>query len=181
TASSTSASASASASLSPRPLKATPAHLERDITTKLARNVSPGLLARMKFLNQANDAARKQEHDIGRLDEDEIRRLDAFHKRRSLGIERRGTAWSGIGPPPPGWPPQHQPTSNPQTPQPTPPIVPQSTGESVPALAMEPDTETESDHSSVVSTSDRLQPSESEADVDALDDMQKYRLPDLTK
>lgn len=169
----------ASASLSPRPLKATPAHLERDITTKLARNVSPGLLARMKFLNQGNDAAKKQDHDIGRLDEDEIRRLDAFHKRRSFGIERRGTAWSGIGPPPPGYP-QHQPTSNPQTPLETPLIVPQSTGGSVPPLAMEPDTETESDHSSVVSTSDKLQPSESEAEADVLD-MQKYRLPDLTK
>ncbi|OAK94588.1 KAR9-domain-containing protein [Phaeosphaeriaceae sp. SRC1lsM3a] len=180
TASSTS-TAAASATLSPRPLKATPPHLERDITTKLARNVSPGLLARMKFLNQGNDAAKKQEQDIGRLDEDEIRRLDAFHKRRSFGIERRGTAWSGIGPPPPGYP---APTSNPQTPQETPvipPIIPQSTGESVPPLAMEPDTETESDHSSVVSTSDRLQPSESEAEADVLDMHVKYRLPDLTQ
>lgn len=170
-------SAPPSLSLSPRPLKHTPAHIERDITTKLARNVSPGLLARMKFLNQDKDANAKKDVDIGRIDEDEIRRLDAFHKRRSFGIERRGTAWSGVGPPPPGYAGAQ---STPSTPQET-PLIPQSTGESVPPLAMEPDTETESDHSSVVSTSDRLQPSESDADADDVLDMQKYRLPDITK
>ena len=132
----------------------------------------------MKFLNQGNDAASKREQDVGRIDEDEIRRLDAFHKRRSFGIERRGTAWSGIGPPPEEGTTGTL-TLTPSETQQTPPIIPQSTGSSVPPLAMEPDTETESDHSSVVSTSDRLQPSESEAD-DVLD-MQKYRLPDLTK
>lgn len=158
------------------PLKHTPPHLERDITTKLARNVSPGLLARMKFLNQGSDAnSSKKDQDIGRLDEDEIRRLDAFHKRRSFGVERRGTAWSGIGPPPPGY------AQAPEPPSLETPLVPQSTGESVPPLAMEPDTETESDHSSVVSTSDKLMPSESEAEADDVLDMQKYRLPDITK
>jgi hypothetical protein len=169
----TSTSTLATGSLSPRPLKHVPPHLERDITTKLARNVSPGLLARMKFLNQGNDAASKKEVDIGRIDEDEIRRLDAFHKRRSFGIERRGTAWSGIGPPPPG----HPLSSQPGTPQETPLMVPQVTGESVPPLAMEADTE--SDHSSIVSTSDKLAPSISDAE-DVLD-MQKYRLPDVER
>ncbi|KAH8727827.1 cortical protein KAR9-domain-containing protein, partial [Phaeosphaeriaceae sp. PMI808] len=159
--------ASAFGASSTRPLKHTPPHLEHDITTKLARNVSPALLARMKFLNQGNDANNsKGNQDIGRIDEDEIRRLDAFHKRRSFGIERRGTAWNGIGPPP-----QQDPLST--------PLVPQSTGESVPTLAMEPDTETESEHSSIVSTSDKLLPSES--DADDVHDMQKYRLPDITK
>lgn len=184
---------------SPRPpLRITPPHLERDITTKLARNVSPGLLARMKFLNQGSDSNSKKEQDVGRIDEDEIRRLDAFHKRRSFGIERRGTAWSGIGPRPPddySPVPQEEATTPieppvdaalPRAPAPPPPaedpplIVPQSTGASVPSLAMEPDTETESDHSSVVSTSDKLQPSESDPEGDVLD-MQKYRLPDTTK
>jgi hypothetical protein len=161
-----------------RPLKHTPAHLAPDITTKLARNVSPALLARMKFLNQGSDAnSSKKDQDIGRLDEDEIRRLDAFHKRRSFGIERRGTAWSGIGPPPPGYAQAQSPQSAAQET----PLIPQSTGESVPPLAMEPDTETESDHSSVVSTSDKLMPSESEAEADDVLDMQKYRLPDITK
>ncbi|KAF2819508.1 KAR9-domain-containing protein [Ophiobolus disseminans] len=168
-----------------RPLKIIPPHLERDITTKLARNVSPGLLARMKFLNQGNDASSKKEQDIGRIDEDEIKRLDAFHKRRSFGIERRGTAWSGIGPRPPddNSPLPQEEVASPiaEPPVDTPPIIPQSTGASVPSLAMEPDTETESDHSSIVSTSDKLHPSESEAEADDVLDMQKYRLPDITK
>tara|TARA_R110002003_G_scaffold63_1_gene5786 strand:- start:10075 stop:13071 length:2997 start_codon:yes stop_codon:yes gene_type:complete len=194
----------------------------------------------MKFLNQGAASSTKSTVDPGRLDEDEIRRLDAFHKRRSFGIERRGTAWSGIGPRPPDVDAAEEAPSEQQQPQESapqegkerprnlerapqegqerpgnqqratqkeppqkgeelpstqeratqkepplppqqPPIPPQSTGESVPALAMEPDTETESDHSSVVSTSDKLLPSESDADHDDVLDMQKYRLPDITK
>jgi hypothetical protein len=134
-------------------------------TTKLARNVSPGLLARMKFLNQANnDSASKTAPaltSIGRIAEAKIKQLDDFHStKRTFSIERRGTAWStGTG-------------SQFGT-----PLIPQLTGESVPALVMERDLE--SDISSVVSTSDRVLPSESDAD-DVLD-MQKYRLPDITK
>ncbi|KAF3010608.1 hypothetical protein E8E13_002926 [Curvularia kusanoi] len=134
-------------------------------TTKLARNVSPGLLARMKFLNQANnDSASKNAPaltSIGRIAEEKIKQLDDFHStKRTFSVERRGTAWStGTG-------------SQFGT-----PLIPQLTGESVPALVMERDLE--SDISSVVSTSDRVLPSESEAD-DVLD-MQKYRLPDITK
>jgi hypothetical protein len=202
------------ASSSSRPALLTPP--TTDITTKLARNVSPGLLARMKFLNQGNDSSsNKNNQDVGRIDEDELRRLDELHKRRGFNIERRGTAWNGIGPPPdasdtPSLPqvdtpppvshvdtplaPQIQVTPLPPRAQPLPvpqadtppapavvdtPLVPQSTGESVPALAMEPDTE--SDHSSVVSTSDKVMPSESEAEGDDVRDMQKYRLPDITK
>ncbi|USP80102.1 hypothetical protein yc1106_07376 [Curvularia clavata] len=146
---------------SPKPLRPTPPHLEP--TTKLARNVSPGLLARMKFLNQPTDAhATKTTVDVGRIEQDRLRRLDEFRKQRSLDIERRGTAWTG------------------KTTQPTPtltPLIPQSTGGSVPTLVMEPDFE--SDRSSVVSTSDKVLPSESEADMEL--DMQKYRLPDVTK
>ncbi|OSS49358.1 hypothetical protein B5807_05340 [Epicoccum nigrum] len=134
-------------------------------TTKLARNVSPGLLARMKFLNQANnDSATKTAPaltSIGRIAEEKIKQLDDFHStKRTFSVERRGTAWStGTG-------------SQFGT-----PLIPQLTGESVPALVMERDLE--SDISSVVSTSDRVLPSESDAD-DVLD-MQKYRLPDITK
>ncbi|KAJ4992505.1 karyogamy protein [Stagonosporopsis vannaccii] len=136
-------------------------------TTKLARNVSPGLLARMKFLNQANsDAASKNAPaltSIGRIAEEKIKQLDDFHStKRTFSIERRGTAWSsGTG--------SHFGT----------PLIPQLTGESVPALVMERDLE--SDISSVVSTSDRVLPSESEAETDDVLDMQKYRLPDITK
>ncbi|KAI2485990.1 KAR9 multi-domain protein [Pyrenophora tritici-repentis] len=147
---------------SPKPLRHTPPHIES--TTKLARNVSPGLLARMKFLNQINDNNNKSAVDVGRIEQDRLRRLDEFRKARSLDIERRGTAWSGR-PGQDGLGLASQRAS---------PLVPQSTGESVPALLMEPDFM--SDHSSVVSTSDKVLPSESEADVEL--DMQKYRLPD---
>jgi hypothetical protein len=146
-------------SSSPKPLRHTPAHLES--TTKLARNVSPGLLARMKFLNQINDNNNKSAVDVGRIEEDRLRRLDEFRKARSLEVERRGTAWTGKAG---------------QAAAET-PLVPQSTGESVPTLVTEPDFD--SDHSSVVSTSDKLLPSESEAEIEL--DLQKYRLPDVTK
>ncbi|KNG44359.1 karyogamy protein kar9 [Stemphylium lycopersici] len=152
-------SAPSTTASSPKPLRPTPPHLES--TTKLARNVSPGLLARMKFLNQINDNNNKSAVDVGRIEEDRLRRLDEFRKARNLDIERRGTAWSGK----PGQGPAET------------PLVSQSTGESVPTLVMEPDFE--SDHSSVVSTSDKVLPSESDADVEL--DMQKYRLPDVTK
>lgn len=138
-----------------------------DSTTKVARNVSPALLARMKFLNQANNDTTSKNapsaNAIGRIAEEKIRQLDDFHStKRTFSIERRGTAWSsGTG-------------SQFGT-----PLIPQLTGESVPALVMERDLE--SDISSVISTSDRVLPSESEAEVDDVLDMQKYRLPDIAK
>ncbi|KAL1794063.1 hypothetical protein ACET3X_007484 [Alternaria dauci] len=159
---------SSSSPSSPKPLRHIPAHIES--TTKLARNVSPGLLARMKFLNQINDNNNKSAVDVGRIEEDRLRRLDEFRKARSLEIERRGTAWSGKAAAQ-GAPPLPPPGAG-ET-----PLVPQSTGESVPTLLMEPDFD--SDRSSVVSTSDKVLPSESEADMEL--DMQKYRLPDVTK
>jgi hypothetical protein len=121
----------------------------------------------MKFLNQINDNNNKNAVDVGRIEEDRLRRLDEFRKARTAEIERRGTAWSGIG----------KAGQGPAGPAAETPLVPQSTGESVPTLVMEPDSE--SDHSSVVSTSDRVQPSESDAEMEL--DMQKYRLPDATK
>ncbi|KAF9733029.1 hypothetical protein PMIN06_005410 [Paraphaeosphaeria minitans] len=138
-------------------------------TTKLARNVSPGLLARMKFLNQNQPPELPRSAftpvQIGRISERKIRELDEFHRdRRNFHIERRGTAWSG--------------TSS----QVGTPLIPQLTGESVPALAMDasPPSSFESNRSSFVSTSDRVLPSDSEAG-DLNEDHQKYRLPDITK
>ncbi|KAF2659494.1 KAR9-domain-containing protein, partial [Lophiostoma macrostomum CBS 122681] len=155
---------------SPPPVRTSPSpartasqspHRTLNSSQKLARNVSPGLLARMKFLNQAQDSSRTSASQIGRIAESKIRELDAFHKDRSIRIERRGTAWSGTG-------------SQIGT-----PLIPQLTGESVPALAMDqsPPPGFESDRSSFVSTSDRVLPSDSEAG----EDTQKYRLPDITK
>jgi hypothetical protein len=164
------APASSTASSSPRTqLRRTASNSSSilESTTKLARNVSPGLLARMKFLQQANNDSTSKNvpaaNSIGRIAEHKIKQLDDFHStKRTFSIERRGTAWSsGTG-------------SQFGT-----PLIPQLTGESVPALVMERDLE--SDISSVISTSDRVLPSESEADTDDVLDMQKYRLPDITK
>ncbi|KAH7115232.1 hypothetical protein B0J11DRAFT_418821, partial [Dendryphion nanum] len=152
-----------SPSASPRAARAAPI---LESSRKLARNVSPGLLARMKFLNnQQSDTSRAppvpQSSQIGRISESKIRELDDFHRERTVRIERRGTAWSRS-------------SSQVGT-----PLIPQLTGESVPALAMDqsPPPGFESDRSSFVSTSDRILPSDSEAG----EDTQKYRLPDITK
>ncbi|KAF2195099.1 KAR9-domain-containing protein [Zopfia rhizophila CBS 207.26] len=128
---------------------------------KVVRNVSPGLLARMKFLNQSQEQTRVVSSQIGRIPEDQIRNLDEFHRDRSIRIERRGTVWNGS-----------------QT-----PLIPQLTGESVPALAMDqsPPPGFESDRSSFISTSDKVLPSDSEAGDTLGEDTQKYRLPDITK
>jgi hypothetical protein len=126
-----------------------------ETTTKIARNVSPGLLARMKLFNQPQAPETPRGFSparIGRISEHQIRQLDEFHRdRRSFHIERRGTAWSG-------------------------------TSESVPVLAMDasPPSSLESSRSSFVSTSDKVLPSDSEAG-EPHEDHQKYRLPDVTK
>jgi hypothetical protein len=138
-----------------------------DSGRKLARNVSPGLLARMSFLHQNADTSRTAaSSQIGRISEHKIRELDEFHRDRGgIRIERRGTAWSAT-------------TSQQGT-----PLIPQLTGESVPTLAMDqsPPPGFESDRSSIVSTSDKVLPSDSEAGDNLDADTQKYRLPDITK
>ncbi|KAF2240566.1 KAR9-domain-containing protein [Trematosphaeria pertusa] len=153
--------AAASSTSPPRPERTA-----LDSGRKLARNVSPGLLARMKFLNQNQDTSRNPaSSQIGRISESKIRELDDFHRDRTVRIERRGTAWSGTAS------------------QAATPLIPQLTGESVPALAMDhsPPPGFESDRSSFVSTSDKVLPSDSEAGDTLGEDTQKYRLPDLTK
>ncbi|KAH9864686.1 hypothetical protein J1614_010622 [Plenodomus biglobosus] len=75
-----------------------------DTATKLARNVSPGLLARMKFLNQQTTDAANKSVDVGRIEDDKIRKLDEFHKDRSWNVDRRGAAWSGLHGPQPDSP-----------------------------------------------------------------------------
>ncbi|KAF2739558.1 KAR9-domain-containing protein [Polyplosphaeria fusca] len=160
TASTAGSSSTRTPSTSPRPENRT---LEG--ARKVVRNVSPGLLARMKFLNNNDAANRNQSSIVGRIPESQIRVLDDFHRDRSIRVERRGIAWSG-------------PCSQNGT-----PLIPQLTGESVPPLAMDqsPPPGFESDRSSFVSTSDRVLPSDSDADADVDADTQKYRLPDIAK
>ncbi|KAF2008537.1 KAR9-domain-containing protein, partial [Aaosphaeria arxii CBS 175.79] len=165
-----SVAASAATKFSPPPRSIQQHNPPREGPPRVVRkNVSPGLLARMKFLNQNQDTAR-YDPQIGRISEDKIRELDEFHRDRSVNVERRGTAWSGIGPAP-------YPGSQDGT-----PLIPQHTGESVPAFVMDqsPPPGFESDRSSFVSTSDRVLPSDSEASVLG-EDTQKYRLPDISR
>ncbi|KAF2876572.1 hypothetical protein BDV95DRAFT_602551 [Massariosphaeria phaeospora] len=142
-----------------------------DSGRRVVRNVSPGLLARMKFLDHSADANRSQASQIGRIAASKIRELDNFHRDRSIRVERRGTAWNGTG----------------TSPGPGTPLIPQLTGGSVPALALamaldhSPPPGFESDGSSFVSTSDRVLPSDSEQGDVLAEDTQKYRLPDITK
>lgn len=132
----------------------------------------------MKFLNQGQETTPRTPppvSQIGRISEHKIRELDDFHRDRTVRIERRGTTWGGsiagsIG--------SSVPASQAST-----PLIPQLTGESVPALTMDqsPPPGFESDRSSFVSTSDKVLPSDSEAGENPSEDTQKYRLPDITK
>ncbi|KAF2477774.1 uncharacterized protein BDR25DRAFT_206230, partial [Lindgomyces ingoldianus] len=166
-ASRTSTTAGSSTNRAPSTSPARPDSRNLDSARKVVRNVSPGLLARMKFLNQSQESNRQVSSQIGRIPESQIRVLDEFHKEKGINIERRGTAWGRSG-------------SQVGT-----PLIPQLTGESVPALALAMDQSPppgfESDRSSFVSTSDRVLPSDSEAGDTLGEDTQKYRLPDITK
>ncbi|CAI6335041.1 unnamed protein product [Periconia digitata] len=165
--------ATSSAGTSPRPDRtATSNALES--SRKLARNVSPGLLARMKFLNQGPETPARlppPTSQIGRISEHKIRELDDFHRDRTVRIERRGTTWNGSV--------AGSISGSVTGSQVSTPLIPQLTGESVPALAM--DQSPASDRSSLVSTSDKVLPSDSEAGENPSEDTQKYRLPDITK
>jgi hypothetical protein len=142
-----------------------------DATRKVVRQVSPGLLARMAFLTQNANNINSASSQVGRISDDTIGELDEFYRdRRGILVQRRGTAWSGI-------------SNTTTTSQQDTPLIPQHTGESVPALAMDhsPPPGFESDRSSFVSTSDKVLPSDSEAGDTLNEDTQKYRLPDITK
>ena len=134
---------------------------------RIVRKPSPGLLARMKLLDIRNKSRVVSspvlgQDKIGRIPESQLRELDNLHRDSSIRIQRRGSAWSG----------------------PHPGLVPQLTGDSVPAMDRDPLSSFESDHSSVISTSDRIVPSDSEQDdtPDTVgEDTQKYRLLDVSR
>ncbi|PVI02183.1 hypothetical protein DM02DRAFT_523434, partial [Periconia macrospinosa] len=175
----TAPSVTSSTSTSPRPDRSiNPSSSTLESSRKLARNVSPGLLARMKFLNQGQETSPRVPtpvSQIGRISEHKIRELDEFHRDRSVRIERRGTTWGGSI--------AGSISGSVTASQASTPLIPQLTGESVPALAMDqsPPPGFESDRSSLVSTSDKVLPSDSEAGENLSEDTQKYRLPDITK
>lgn len=130
-------------------------------------SISPGLLARLRALDKTKSRVVSSpallQEKIGRIPESQLRELDNLHRDHSIIITRRGQrVRSG---------------SHPR-------LEPQLTGGSLPAMDHDLPPGFESDHSSVVSTSDRILPSDSEQD-DTPDtfgeETQKYRLPDLTK
>ncbi|EKG21202.1 Karyogamy protein KAR9 [Macrophomina phaseolina MS6] len=105
----------------------------------------------------------KDELEIGRIPEDQLRQLDLLHQREeAIRIERRGRAWSG-----------------PRAPR----LTTQSTGGSERSLTDCPLAAHESDHSSIISVSDRMAPSEyDDSEIDVLEtDTLKYRLPEIGK
>lgn len=131
------------------------------------RKPSPGLLARMKLLDLHHKKNRlqqsKEDVEIGRIPEDQLRQLDLLHQQeRSLRVERRGRAWSG-----------------PRAPR----LTTQSTGGSDRSPMDGPLAAHESDHSSIISVSDRMVPSDyDDSEVDVLEtDTLKYRLPEIGK
>ncbi|KAF2635811.1 KAR9-domain-containing protein [Massarina eburnea CBS 473.64] len=164
-----------------KPLRPSPEQRVLESSRKLTRNVSPGLLARMKLFNQGGtpDTSRPPlPASIGRISERKIRELDEFHRDRGVRIERRGTTWSNYGS---AYGSVHGSGAGSQA---STPLIPQLTGDSVPALKLAMDQSPppgfESDRSSFVSTSDRVLPSDSEAGDAPSEETQKYRLPDIS-
>lgn len=162
-----------------RPLPPVPALSTPDLSTespesaaaaaarRALRKPSPGLLARMKLLDlhhkKHKQAATKDDVEIGRIPEDQLRQLDLLHQReQAIRIERRGRAWSG-----------------PKAPR----LTTQSTGGSERSLMDGPLAAHESDHSSIISVSDRQVYSDcDDSEVDVLEnDTLKYRLPEIGK
>ncbi|EON63752.1 hypothetical protein W97_02980 [Coniosporium apollinis CBS 100218] len=128
------------------------------------RKPSPGLLARVRLLSHRSKNRTVSSPalgvDIGRIPEDHLRELDSRHRAHSIRVERRGQAWNRTHPR----------------------LEPQLTGGSMPELVMDGQTELESDHSSIISTSDRMGPSDTESELDGAEhDTLKYRLPDVGK
>jgi hypothetical protein len=145
----------------PRPLAPRNPNTPVLSSERLLRKPAPGLLARLKLLDIRNrKSVASQAADIGRIPESQLRQLEELHQRESeVEVERRGRRWS----------------------------LPQldlslsAVGESdLSATMAQAFAVHESDASSIMSVSDRLMPSDSEAE-DPHTDTQKYRLPDIGK
>lgn len=126
------------------------------------RKPSPGLLKRINLLNtrQARQAATIE---VGRIPENDIRRIEQLRREQEKAIQRRGRAWSGPAAPQIG-------------------LSLPSPGEDdfVAAVQMAGAHVHDSDVSSIISVSDRMEPSDSENEDQHME-TQKYRLPDLGK
>ncbi|KAF2422416.1 KAR9-domain-containing protein, partial [Tothia fuscella] len=141
------------------------------------RKPSPGLIARLKLLDLRRRssvvfAALVDQAEIGRIPESQLRLLEEQAKQkenRKVEIERRGRGWSA--PASSALPPQLQLAL---------PGVGGGDRESESFSSAMSAFVHESDASSIMSVSDRLMPSDSEAE-DLHTDTQKYRLPAIGK
>ncbi|KAL4817297.1 hypothetical protein BDW67DRAFT_33776 [Aspergillus spinulosporus] len=68
------------------------------IRPNILRRLSPGLAARVKLLdgNSKTTTSPRNPGAVGRIPEEQIKELDSLHKVRTIEIERKGRAWSGI-------------------------------------------------------------------------------------
>ncbi|KAK6385136.1 hypothetical protein LTR65_009635 [Meristemomyces frigidus] len=132
-----------------------------------SKRLAPGLELRLQRLEEQKrrrEAERRRQSSIGRIPEEQLAELEQLQNQRVIEVRRRGRAWSG------------------------PPVRVMSVGgvrlDGMPMLS-EAETSMMSDVSSIVSISDRLEPSdteeEAEAEADGLEDKHKYRLPDVGK
>jgi hypothetical protein len=126
-------------------------------TERLLRKPSHGLLARLRLLDKRSKKSVSKAAEIGRIPASQLRQLEELHgqqQERDVEVERRGREWLPLSLPVPG--------------------------ESDLQSAMASYVHHESDASSIMSVSDRLMPSDSEAE-DPHTDTQKYRLPEIGK
>jgi hypothetical protein len=137
--------------LAPRDPNAPAVKVER-----LLRKPSNGLLARLRLLDKRNRKSVAKATEIGRIPASQLRQLEQLHgqQEREVEVKRRGREWLPLSPPVPGESDLHS--------------------------AMAAYVHHESDASSIMSVSDRLMPSDSEAE-DPHTDTQKYRLPEIGK
>ncbi len=129
------------------------------------RKLSPGLLARMRLLDaqKENRVGANQvliQDKVGRIPESQLKELESQYNNIAIKVEKRGRAWKGL-------------------------VRGDAADEDAYELTpMEARPGTESDQSSIISTSDRLGPSDSDSSdvMNAAEaDTQKYRLPDIGK
>lgn len=132
-----------------------------------SKRLAPGLELRLQRLEEQKrrreEAERRRQNSIGRIPEEQLAELERLHDQRVIEVRRRGRAWSG--------PPVR--------------VMPASGGvrlDGGPTLSEAETSMLESDVSSIISISDRLEPSDTEEEAaDGLEDRQKYRLPDAGK
>ncbi|KAK5137157.1 hypothetical protein LTR08_000662 [Meristemomyces frigidus] len=132
-----------------------------------SKRLAPGLELRLQRLDEQKrrrEAERRRQASIGRIPEEQLAELERLHDSRAIEVRRRGSAWSG--------PPVR--------------VMPNLGGvrlDGGPVLSEAETSMLESDVSSIISISERLEASETEEeDVrEGWEDKRKFRMPDVGK